>query len=118
MAFEYMMAHHLLNRDPAAAVKEFPRLKTFAYPRTPLSYEQAALLHAGNQRQKPQMTSFGVMINGCLIRQETVSQFMKLYEIDNKFDGFAKPAAQVAIQRLVGNSYFAYFFKAESQDHE
>jgi hypothetical protein len=118
MAFEYMMAHHLLNRDPAAAVKEFPRLKTFAYPRTPLSYEQAALLHAGNQRQKPQMTSFGVMINGCLIRQETVSQFMKLYEIDNKFDGFAKPAAQVAIQRLAGNSYFAYFFKAGSQVHE
>jgi hypothetical protein len=118
MAFEYLMAHYLLNRDPAAAVKELPRLNTFAYPHTPLSYEQAALLHAGNQRQKPQITSSGAMINGCPIRRETVSQFLQLYEIDKKCGGFASPAAQVAIQRVLGNTYFAYFFRAEGQDNE
>jgi hypothetical protein len=118
MAFEYLMAHYLLNRDPAAVVKEFPRLKTFAYPRTPLSYEQAALLHAGNQLQKPQMTSSGAMISGCPIRKETVAQFLQLYEIDKKCGGFASSAAQEAIERVLGTTYFAYFFKAEGQEHE
>ncbi len=60
MAFEYLMSLHLLKRDYAAVVEELSRLQLFSYPKTPLTYEEAALLHAGNQREIPQMTSSGV----------------------------------------------------------
>ncbi|MBM3475923.1 MAG: hypothetical protein FJX75_21860 [Armatimonadetes bacterium] len=45
MAFEYLMAWYLLNRDLAAFARQLPRLKTVGYRTMPCHYQQAVLLY-------------------------------------------------------------------------
>jgi hypothetical protein len=118
MAFEYLMALHLLKRDHEAVVRGLPHLKLFSYSATPVLYEEAALLHTGNQRQKPRMTSAGAVINGCLVRRGTVVRFLHLFALDREYGGFANPAARSAVRRDLGHSYFAYVFGGGGHDDE
>ncbi|MCU0963043.1 MAG: DUF6057 family protein [Pirellulaceae bacterium] len=118
MAFEYLMALYLLQRDHAAVVRELPRLRAFGYPRTPRLYEEAALLHVGNQRERPPMTAAGAVVNGCLIRRDTMARFLHLVDIDQTYRGFANPAAQSAILNELGGTYFAYVFCGSDPDHD
>ena len=64
------------------------------------------------------MTPSGAMVSGCPIRRETVTRFLQLVAIENKYRGFTSPAARNAVLQDLGNSYFAYVFCEGGQDGE
>jgi len=45
MAFEYLMALHLLAKDPKAVARDIGRLGDFAYPQVPALYEEAIVVY-------------------------------------------------------------------------
>jgi hypothetical protein len=109
MAFEYLMAVHLLKKDLPAVAAALPRLQAFSYAETPLLYEEAALLYAREDRGALQMTAKGVVVSGCPIREKTVDRFQRLVEIGNTHRGFASPSARQAVLRDLGPTYFFFY---------
>ncbi len=51
MAFEYLMAHYLLNAEPEKLVAQIGRLKDFDYADIPALYAEAAAFYAHNMAQ-------------------------------------------------------------------
>ena len=109
VAFEYLMAIHLLQKNLRAVVENLPRLHAYSYPETPLLYEEAALLYARDDRQALQLTAAGALISGCPVSARSVDRFRRLVDIGNEHRGFAHPAARQAVLRDLGPTYF-YFF--------
>jgi len=109
MAFEYLMAVHLLNKDLAAVVAQLPRLQALSYPDTPLLYEEAALLYARDHRTALQMTARGAVVAGCPISDRTLNRFQRLVDIGNMHRGFANPSAREAVRRDLGPTYFSFY---------
>jgi len=51
MAFEYLMAHYLLNVEPGKLVAQIERLRDFDYAEFPALYAEAVAFHAHNMAQ-------------------------------------------------------------------
>jgi hypothetical protein len=77
MAFEYLMAHCLLSREPEKVVNELPRLDELGYTSIPRHYEEAVLLY---QQIKGGIT---VDLHGRRVRPETQTAFKGFAEAIN-----------------------------------
>lgn len=109
MAFEYLMANHLLKRDLDAAVALLPRAKAF-YERLPLLYEEAAMLYAGRHPDQLVVTDGGASVCGCPISAWTTKRFQVLFQIDRSCRGLNNAGAQAAVASELGPTYVSYYF--------
>lgn len=102
MAFEYLMACYLLTGKVDKIVKNLHRLDELGYRATPTLYEEAALIHYGSQKQKPDLGRIK-------ISRETIQRYQRFVQIR----GSVKPQSQQATFNLLirefGTSYFFYF---------
>jgi hypothetical protein len=57
MAFEYLMAHYLLNRKLDKFIENLPRLDDFGYENIPRHYQEAVLLYIGTTRKEVDLGS-------------------------------------------------------------
>jgi len=60
MAFEYLMAHYLLTRQPGKVACTISRLDDFDYPGVPEHYAEAVLLYAHNVGKQPDLGGRGI----------------------------------------------------------
>ena len=115
MAFEYLMAIHLLRTDVEALVAQLPRVKEFPYPNTPTLYEEAAMLCAVDRTNDLVTSETGVTACGWPISEETRRRCGRLQEIISTFGGLENPMARDAVARRLGNRYLFYYFYGPNQ---
>ena len=60
MAFEYLMAHYLLNRKLDKFIENLPRLDDFGYENIPRHYQEAILLYIGTTRKEDNKDSWPI----------------------------------------------------------
>jgi hypothetical protein len=105
MAFEYLMAHYLLNRQLDKFVENLPRLDDLGYKNIPRHYQEAILVYKS-------MTQKDIDLGGREINTETVTQFNQISEIVNdprnsNLETLKRKLAPLAPK--FGNTYFFYF---------
>jgi hypothetical protein len=100
MAFEYLMAWYILNRQLDQIVQTVKRLNDFDYSEIPRLYEQAVLIYVYGKKQPVHLA--GWQPNPELRRQ--IENFSRV------FNGYGrdKRAAYPALARDYGDSYFFY----------
>jgi len=100
MAFEYLMAYYLLQRQPENVVAQFHRLRPLGYTELPRLYAEAALVYSSQTRQP-------VNLYGYSIEADVVARFRK---ITTAFRAMRYDRAR-GMQTLApefGDSYFYY----------
>ena len=105
MAFEYLMAHYLLQSRPDLVVKNLNRLRDFDCPAIPRHYEEAALLHLTLARDQP------LDLSGWQIRPQTIQRYKRFRTQLGRFQGHIKEG-KAAIQTEFGDTYWSYYFFA------
>ena len=60
MAFEYLMAHYLLNRRLDKFIENLPRIDNFGYENIPRHYQEAILLYIGTTRKEDNKDSWPI----------------------------------------------------------
>jgi hypothetical protein len=108
MAFEYLMAAHLVETDVKAVVALLPKAANFSYLGTPPLYEEAAMIGARFTKDKLDTSEGKVKVNGCAISEGTLSKIRRLDEAMNSGRLDPKEIPQVA-ERL-GLAYFRYYY--------
>ncbi len=106
MAFEYVMAYHLLDLEVKEAVERLRLLDNFNYAQMPRPYEEALLLFQ-------QAAGVRVELNGRAIRPETVERFRQFTEAVLRLKGSAEE--QAALAARFGDTYWYYFYGARSR---
>jgi tetratricopeptide (TPR) repeat protein len=101
MAFEYMMAVHLLTKRLDIFVQNLDRLDDFGYSQIPRHYEEAILLYSAVTKKK-------VDLHGRTIRQKTRESFANFFQILNSY-GEDKQAAFHELAKDYGDSYLLYY---------
>jgi hypothetical protein len=99
MAFEYLMAHYLLNRDLASVARNIGRLTDFGYEGIPTHYEEALVLY--------QAVS-GDRSNDWPISEETRRRYLEFSDALGRCGG-GTAAAREALARPYGGTYFYYY---------
>jgi hypothetical protein len=102
MAFEYLMACHLLNGRVDRIAANVKRLKDLGYDRIPTLYEEAILIHSEIAGQTPSLAGYS-------ISQETLQRYRMFVQV---LGGMQTPNRQAAFAHLVrefGTSYFFYY---------
>lgn len=102
MAFEYLMAHYLLTRDPGQLVKHLGRLDDFGYPAIPRHLEEALLLHQ-------QLKGASVDLHGRQVRPETVARF-QLFSAALKRRAYESQAGRQALARDFGDTFWYHYY--------
>lgn len=111
MAFEYLMAMHLMNRNLEAIVARLPQLHEFSYSETPTLYEEAVMLHAMGPTGQIAVSERRVVASGLHISEKTVNNCILLQDIDRFYHGLNSPMArEVAAQNLKSTYLFYYFY--------
>jgi hypothetical protein len=106
MAFEYLMAWHMLNKNLSKLTQKMELLQDFGYAELPTHYEQAALIYA--VKTKTRFVPSGYSLNPQVRRQfEEFSRILKAY-------GGNKQAAFNSLSRELRNTYFFYNVYAPS----
>jgi len=100
MAFEYLMAWYMLNRQLDKIIQIVKRLNDFDYAEVPRLYEQAVLIYVYGQKQP-------VYLEGRQADPEVRQQIEHFSRVFNSY-GRNKRAAYPALARDYGNSYFFY----------
>ncbi|MBN1817962.1 MAG: hypothetical protein JW828_11430 [Sedimentisphaerales bacterium] len=100
MAFEYLMAYYLLNRQSDKVVAHLHRLKGLGYPQLPRYYAEAAMIHMSKTRQP-------VDLGGYEMDPRIVAEFQ---QITNAFRSlnYDRQQGQQALAAQFGDSYFYY----------
>jgi hypothetical protein len=101
MAFEYLMAFHLVSRRTDKLVENLRRLDDFGYRAIPRHYEEAILIHA-NETSQP------VALPGRAIRSETVRRFHRFVDCVRPWQD-QPHLALGALADEFGDSYFYYY---------
>ena len=103
MAFEYLMACHLLTRQLEKVIASLDRCKTFDYDGMPTYFEEALLIWHTMQRRPIDPAALGVS-------PETYERYKTFLQISRDLKDTSKQ--QQALNRLVrefGSSYFFYY---------
>jgi len=100
MAFEYLMAWYMLNRQLEKVVQTVKRLNDFDYAEVPWLYEQAVLIYVYGERQP-------VYLDGRQPNPELRRQIEHFSRVFNSY-GRNKAAAFAALAKDYGDSYFFY----------
>ncbi|MHB1034356.1 MAG: DUF6057 family protein [Pirellulales bacterium] len=105
MAFEYLMAHYLLTRQPEKVVANLGRLADFNFRTLPEHYAEAVLIYASRTRQRPDL-------HGWSIPPQTAGRFKEFLRIVQSSPDQKTVAAGLAAK--LPNSYFRYFATGQS----
>ncbi len=108
MAFEYLMAIRLFDRDVQAAVQLFPFLDGLSYPAIPPLYEEAVMIYLCRHPEEATMAGSDVFFHDRKISDATKKKFDRLLEIA-KANGGLNEKAETAVGRELGDTYFYYF---------
>lgn len=109
MAFEYLMAFHLLNLTLEDFVDQLHHLDQLGYQEVPRHYQEAIVLYENLSGEK-------VDLRGREVSPETrqrYQDFYRTFEMQPRLNG--RPRALKAIRDSFGDTYFYYFVRhAES----
>jgi hypothetical protein len=97
MAYEYLMAWHLLHHDLTAFTGELPRLRGLGYPKLPRHYQEAILLHEA-------MTTRPSDRAGYPMSSEVLQSFAEFSQAMRETNQDAR-----AVARRFGDTYFYYY---------
>lgn len=101
MAFEYLMAWYMLNRDLGQCVQTMERVRDLGYAKLPPHYEEAALLYI-NREKKP------LNLSGYRSSPQKRQQFEAFTRVLNRF-GENKQAAFKELSKQFRSTYFFYY---------
>jgi hypothetical protein len=101
MAFEYLMAVHLLTKRLDIFVQNLDRLDDFGYSQIPRHYEEAILLYSAMTKKK-------IDLHGRTISQKTRDSFANFFRILDSY-GEDKLAAFNELVKDYGDSYLLYY---------
>ena len=101
MAFEYVMAHHMIDLDLTKTVERLRWLDHFHYAQIPRPYEEALLLYQ-------QLAGVQVEWPGRAIRPETVERFREFKEAARQLTGTAEDLT--AMVANFGDTYWCYYY--------
>ncbi|MBN2019606.1 MAG: hypothetical protein JW749_05215 [Sedimentisphaerales bacterium] len=101
MAFEYLMAHCLLNKNLDKFIENLPRLDDFGYKEIPRHYQEAILLYIGITQKDVDIGSRG-------INAEVKEQYDKINELGQSMNNNVKLLQKVLAEKF-GKTYFFYF---------
>jgi hypothetical protein len=106
MAFEYLMAYHMLNKNLSKLAQNLERLHDFDYPKLPTHYEEAAIIYMYRTKKPLQLSPY---LPNPQIRQqiEDFSRLLMSY-------GRNKQAAYKELSKKFRNTYFFYLMFAPS----
>jgi len=104
MAFEYLMARYMLNKQLSKLVQNIERLHDFDYRELPTHYEEAALIYAYGTR-KP------LHLSGYLSSPQMRRQIEDFTRILSSYGG-NKQAASKELSKKFRNTYFFYYIYA------
>jgi hypothetical protein len=110
MAFEFLMAAHLLACDVKAAAESLSLLDNFPGSSIPAVYEEAAMIYGLDNIQGAQQIPEGLFIYGRRISEETVSKYRRCDAIVNRCGGINEDSIAAIASELRG-SYFQYYFQ-------
>jgi hypothetical protein len=108
MAFEYLLAHYMLNKNIKEFMNHIGRLDDFGYTQTPRYYEEVIMIYNNGHPRNPFVLSGRPVSVETRKRVRHVSRIRKRYR-DNK------RAAYTELESEYGDSYFFYFFFSELQ---
>ena len=106
MAFEYLMARYMLNKQLSKLVRNFERLHDFDYRELPKHYEEAALIYIYGTR-KP------LNLSGYLLSPQKRQQIEDFSRLLSSYGG-NKQAASKELSKKFRNTYFFYYMYAPS----
>jgi hypothetical protein len=101
MAFEYLMAWYMLNKQLGKFVQNLERLHDFGYREVPTHYEEAALIYVYG-------TGKPIQLDGYLSSPEKRRQIEDFSKLLNSY-GRDKKAAFNELSRNFRNTYFFYY---------
>lgn len=111
MAFEFLMAIHLVNRDIKSALELLPQAANLGYSGTLPIYEEAAMLCVRHGWAKQDASGPTVTVNGCPISPQTLKKVRELETVTK-----ARRATPNELSRLseeLDLSYFRYYYHRE-----
>ncbi len=101
MAFEYLMAWYMLNKNLSGLAENLKRLQEFGYPELPAHYEEAALIHALPKGKSPSVSGYPSSDR----KRRQIDDFTRIL----KSYGGNKQAAAKELARRFHNTYFFYY---------
>lgn len=104
MAFEYLMAHFLLNRDLENFVHYLGGAKVFKYPEIPKHYEEALVLAQGLKGAALNIPD----INGKMPGEEATRKYERFRDF-MRSKGNNPEVAKTLLSAEFGNTYWYYF---------
>ncbi|MBN1854419.1 MAG: hypothetical protein JW829_16935 [Pirellulales bacterium] len=99
MAFEYLMASYLRNREVLDIVNNIGRLSDFNYTAIPRACEEALVIYINLTGEMPDL-------HGYEISQESLDRFQRFLNVLNKYDD--KQTALFEVAEKFGDTYFFY----------
>jgi len=108
LAFEYLMAHYLLNGRLEKLVGHLGHLDDMGITRIPRLYEEAALLFVAQVRKQRGITPQLPLGEGQAISQASLERFAAFGEIFARNQG-NKAAARRLLAQEYGNTYWFYY---------
>jgi hypothetical protein len=109
MAFEYLMAICLCDKDLEAVAHLFSFLDGLPYPATPPLYEEALLLYFDTHPDEKREVGSGVFFRGRQISESTMKRFRRLKEIAAQC-GRASEKMRSSVAGELGDTYFYYYY--------
>jgi hypothetical protein len=106
MAFEYLMALHLLKKHLSMFIRNIDRLKDFGYPELPRHYEEAALVYAAGTGKRVYLRDYKT---SPLLRKR-IEDFSRIFHSY----GADKQAAYDELVSKYRDTYFFYYMYAPS----
>jgi len=101
MAFEYVMAHYLMDLDLAKVAERVRLLDNFHDVRIPRPYEEALLLYQ-------QISGSPVELNGRALDADTIARFQQFRDTARRMQGAAGGPAFMAAH--FGDTYWFYYY--------
>jgi hypothetical protein len=101
MAFEYLMAWYMLNKNLGKLVQNLERLQDFGYRELPKHYEEAAVIYIYVKGQL-------LNLNGYTLSPQKRRQFEDFSGILRDDYGGNKQAASEELSKKYRNTYFYY----------
>jgi len=104
MAFEYLMAFYLLNRNVDEVVANLGRLDEFHMKTIPRLYQEAVLIYEGGTGREADL-------HGRRISDTTRKEFEEFVKVYNQFQNLGYPqGAAKALAETQADSYFFFYY--------
>ena len=114
MAFEFLMAAHLVDTDVGAVATLLPEAATLSYSGMPPLYEEAAMIYVRASKDKQDSPDNRVVINGCAISEQTLD---KIRQLDAATDsGRSDPQEISRVAEELGLAYFSFYYGRRGTD--